>query len=114
MKKMFIFFIPICLATSHSGWRRCFDWSEQRYTNAPAFIQVTHPLVKDADKKRDRRSALMRTAERKYKICICKIKEAADSYTIKVIMAQVLRPNNAEAPRGSNQKFILIIMWILH
>lgn len=51
---------------------------------------------------------------RKYKICICKIKEAADSYTIKVIMAQVLRPNNAEAPRGSNQKFILIIMRILH
>lgn len=51
---------------------------------------------------------------RKYKMCICKIKQAADSYTNKVIMAQVLRPNNAEAPRGSNQKFILIIMWILH
>lgn len=51
---------------------------------------------------------------RKYKTCICKIKQAADSYTNKVIMAQVLQPNNAEPPRGTNQKLILIIMWILH
>lgn len=64
MKKCF-FFIPICLVTSHSGWRRCFDWSKQRNRDAPAFIQVTHGLVKDADKKRDRRSALMRTADKK-------------------------------------------------
>lgn len=33
--------------------------------DALAFIQVTHPLVKDADKKRNRRSALMRTADKK-------------------------------------------------
>lgn len=50
----------------------------------------------------------------KNKMCICKVKEAADSYTNKVIMALVLRPNAAEAPGGSDQKFILIIMWILH
>lgn len=50
----------------------------------------------------------------KYKMCICKIKQAADSYTDKVIMAQILQPNNAELPWGTNQKLILIIMWILH